>query len=132
MVNALVRLSTILVEAGLPVIGVDGNAATGHLINIDWRRSPTAAEIAKAETIVTAFDWSASADAAWERDRARASAKERLDEAASAAEIKLLKAILGLLVDEINTLRGLHGLPARTVAQVRTAIAAKLDSGAAD
>jgi len=96
-----------------------------------WRVHPPSLQTI-AQPIIDAIDASAAADATWERDRARDAAKTQLAEITSPAEIKLLKAILGLLVDEVNTLRGLHGLPTRTMAQVRAAIAAKLDSGAAD
>ena len=33
-----------------------------------------------------------------------------------------LRQVLRILIDELNTLRALHGLPARTLAQLRTAI----------
>lgn len=38
----------------------------------------------------------------------------------------LIRAVVQLVVDEINTLRAQHALPARTLAQVRTAIRNKL------
>ncbi len=39
---------------------------------------------------------------------------------------RILKAFAELLVDELNVLRQLHGLPARTFAQLRTAIRSKI------
>lgn len=44
----------------------------------------------------------------------------------------LLRAFAETLKDEINTLRALHGLPNRTLAQLRTAIAAKVNDGTVD
>lgn len=42
---------------------------------------------------------------------------------------KYLQAIVSLLLDEINTLRALHSLTDRTIAQAKTAIDNKIDSG---
>lgn len=41
---------------------------------------------------------------------------------------RLFRALVESLVDEINTLRTLHSLPDRTVAQARTAILNKIDN----
>lgn len=41
---------------------------------------------------------------------------------------RLFRALVESLVDEINTLRALHSLPDRTVAQARTAILSKIDN----
>jgi hypothetical protein len=41
---------------------------------------------------------------------------------------RLFRALVESLVDEINTLRALHSLPDRTVAQARTAILNKIDN----
>lgn len=43
-------------------------------------------------------------------------------------ERKIFRALVEILLDEVNTLRALHTLPDRTVAQARTAILAKIDS----
>jgi len=115
-----------------PLIGVSAVENSASAVVLVYDDPTTTSQRLAAQSLVDAFDWSDAAQVAWERDQARAAAKDRLTETTNDAEIKLLKAILGLLVDELNTLRGLHGLPARTMAQVRAAIAAKLDSGAAD
>ena len=41
---------------------------------------------------------------------------------------RIMRAIVEALIDEINTLRSLHSLPDRTVAQARTAIRNKIDN----
>ena len=41
-------------------------------------------------------------------------------------ERRLLRAFAGLLIDELNTLRTLHGLPDRTSAQLRTSLRNKV------
>ena len=43
-----------------------------------------------------------------------------------------LRALVRIILDELNVLRGLHSLPARTMLQVRTAIDNQIDSGGVD
>jgi hypothetical protein len=43
-------------------------------------------------------------------------------------ERKIFRALVEVLLDEINALRTIEGLPLRTIAQARTAILAKIDS----
>jgi len=57
-------------------------------------------------------------------------AKENFDQVRK--DNLLLRAAVLVLVDQINTLRALHSLPAGTKAQIRTAIRNKIDSGDAD
>ncbi len=57
----------------------------------------------------------------------RASAKDTYD--LDPVAKKYLKAIVELMLDEINTLRALHSLSDRTLAQAKTAIDNKIDSG---
>ena len=42
------------------------------------------------------------------------------------------RALISIFVDEFNTLRDLHGLPARDVGQLKTVINNRIDSGDAD
>lgn len=44
----------------------------------------------------------------------------------------LLRALADIIKDEINILRALHGLPDRTLSQLRTAIQNKIDGGTVD
>lgn len=85
----------------------------------------TPQQIQAAQNVINTFDFS---DNAQQRYLAQQLASD------NAAQNKLLRALLMVLLDEINTLRG--ALPAplvnRTPAQLRTAIATKLSSGAAD
>jgi hypothetical protein len=61
----------------------------------------------------------------------RRSAKEALDDTAEGRSA-LVRAALLVFMDEVNTLRAIHSLPARTGSQLRTAIANKLTAGDAD
>ena len=61
----------------------------------------------------------------------RARAKAALDRASSEQE-GLLRAALLVVLDELNSLRAQHSLPARTPEQLRTAIKNKLTAGDAD
>lgn len=45
---------------------------------------------------------------------------------------RLLRALLDIMLDEINTLRALHSLPARTLSQLKTQLAGRIDSGDAE
>lgn len=44
----------------------------------------------------------------------------------------ILRALVGVLIDELNILRAAHGLSPRTLSQARTAIKNKVDSGDVD
>lgn len=61
---------------------------------------------------------------------ARNTAKITIDRT-NANEV-LLRAIVAVLIDELNTLRALHSLPPRTLSQAVTAVKNKIDSGGAD
>lgn len=43
-----------------------------------------------------------------------------------------LRAFISILIEEINTLRALHSLPDRTIAQLKTAIGNRIDDGTID
>ena len=58
---------------------------------------------------------------------ARLIAKDVMD--ASVIERKKWKALAAILIDEINTLRALHSLPDRTLAQAKTAFINKIEGG---
>lgn len=60
---------------------------------------------------------------------ARLTAKTLFDNSTTG---KLFRAFASILVDEINTLRGQHSLAPRTLAQLRTAILNRIDSGTVD
>jgi len=63
-----------------------------------------------------------AATAAANRALADGAEKERYDDR------KIFRALVEVLIDEINVLRTIEGLPDRTIAQARTAILAKIDS----
>ena len=60
----------------------------------------------------------------------RTSAKDIFD--TGSVSKKYLKAIVQVTLDEINTLRGLHSLADRTLAQAKSAINSKIDAGEFD
>lgn len=45
---------------------------------------------------------------------------------------RLLRAMLGIILSELNVLRQQHGLPARTLAQFKARLASRIDSGDAE
>ena len=60
----------------------------------------------------------------------RTGAKAQLD--GFARRPLVLRALADIIKDEINILRGLHGLPDRTLAQLRVAIGNRIDGGSID
>lgn len=64
--NSLARLIETL-SAVAPVVGVSGTAEP----RIDYNPGPTTEQRAAAEAALAAFDWSDSAQAAWERQKRR-------------------------------------------------------------
>jgi len=64
-------------------------------------------------------------------DAATAAAKETSSRDSDKVKYDIertLRAIVELLIDELNTLRALHSLPDRTIAQARSAIRSKIDN----
>lgn len=87
---------------------------------------------AAAQSIIDSFDWSEAAFNAWYISKQREWASGFLD--SPLPEYKLLRALMLVVLDEINTIRAalVPALPARTGAQLRTAIRNKLNAGNAD
>jgi hypothetical protein len=108
--------------AGVPLDGVSG--ARGNVV-VTYNASATGALRALGDSIVAGFDW-ANADLNWQRAAGKG--------IATSAEPsgRVVRAVALVLLDEVNALRSQLGLTPRTVAQVKQAIAAKIDSGAAD
>ena len=109
----------------------DGNVVIGS-----WDESaigspqPTDQEITDAGNSQAFIDWYAEhgGDAI---ATLRRRAKEALD-AQNAETEALIRALAFVVLDEINILRAEHSLAARTPAQLRTAIKAKITDGYAD
>jgi hypothetical protein len=122
---------------------------SGEKVFVAWTQVPTPAQIAQVSAAVTAYV------VPTEVEELRAQAKDHLTLNPS-AEMKLLRATVGIMVDEINVLRewltsfqaavaaaatlaalktsvaALTALPDRTLAQAKTALGAKLDTGVVD
>lgn len=125
------RLRQTIQNAGVAItdvsIGIMGQSASIVVI-------PETLQSAAQPTINT-FDWSQAAHDIWSNSEQRIAAKKRYDNTVTnTEEAKLLRAIVAVLLDEINTLRthAAIGLPARTLAQAKTGIQNKIDAGAVD
>jgi hypothetical protein len=94
------RLIYTLASAGVPVDKVIGE---GPGCTVTYLPGSTQQQQDAGAAILAAFDWSAAAQAAWLTARQRERAGILLGLAD--AEYKLLRAVAGVLVDEINTLR---------------------------
>jgi hypothetical protein len=138
-----------------PIVGVSiGQIGNSSKVQITFDPAATPAQQAAGQNAVNTFDWTDVAHAAWELTKDRAEATADLNDLA--APNKLLRALLLVLLDELNNIREwlvsfqnqvalattladlktrvatLPAMPDRTAAQARTAIGNKISSGAAD
>lgn len=130
-------------------IGTPGVPAS---VRIDYRPEATPGEQAAAAVVVAAFDWSPAAQTAWEAQREIDTALAEMSEPLSGQQRRVIRAVVGLLVDELNVLRGwlrdfksataaasnlatlktgvaaLPNLPDRTVSQAKTAVSDRINA----
>ena len=144
------RLRQTLRDAGVLIddvsIGVEGQSSTVKVFPASLQAS--------AQPHINAFDWSAAADSDYDNLQHRAIAKALLSDPIEHA--KLLRALAEITKDEINLLRQwlvsfkaqvaaattladlktrvatLPAMPDRTLAQLKTAMESRLDSGTVD
>jgi hypothetical protein len=133
---------------------MDGISFTNSTITIDPAASATQQQIDAANAIIAAFADTPEAQAAWESDQAKATAHDSVD--AIHADAKLLRAFADILKDELNILRAWltdwkadvaaasslanlqtrmaanSDLPARTLAQLKTALKNRINDGTAE
>lgn len=125
-----------LTNAVIAVCPIDGIALldpVAHTVRIDFKVAATAPQRTAANGVVAGFDWSDAAELSAQNSRDRTSAATIFMTDTSAAG-KILRATILVLLDEINILRAasVPSLPARTIAQARTAIQNKIDGGTVD
>lgn len=108
-------------------IGVEGNSAS---VRITFSPSATLSQQIAAQAVVAAFDWSATATTSYDTLQLRAAAQ--VDLVSSAAEFKLIRAVLAVLLDDINVLRANDSLSTRTLNEVKALVSTKIDSGLVD
>ena len=123
------RLDRILATARA-LAPLDGGALTARGVVLHFAAAATPAQQAAAWAAVDALDWSAEAIAAWHLAQRRACEAGRLTPGCKTDAA--LRAVVLVLLDEINVLRQRAGLAPRTVEQVRNALTQKLVSGEAD
>lgn len=152
---AITRLYQTLLASGIPVDRVTGVPPNPTITYQPWITGAalTAAQSATA-TVLATFNWTTTADDAWVLSQRRAGAADSLDRADSHGQ--LLRALVGVLVSEVNTLRqwvsalrtqigaasslanlqtrvgGLAALADRTADQARAAVLARVNDGTAD
>lgn len=140
------------IAAACPITGVRVTGASSG--TFQPAPSATAQQIAAGDAALAAFDWSQAAHDAWLNLKTRSLGQAEVT--AISERGKVLRAMAAVLVDEINSLRqwlvsfkaevaaatslanlqtrvaALPNMPDRTLAQAKTAITNKLNSGAAD
>lgn len=121
-----VRRVLAVVGAVAPVASIRRDPVTGWVVT--YADTATPGEIAAGDAALASLDWSAQAWAAWLKAERRADSQAQWD----VWENVLLRAFALVVLDEINTLRGQHGLPARTMQQLKTATLNKIQAGTAD
>lgn len=143
------------IAALTPIHGVRvGTAGSSATCEIKFKPEATGPQQAAAQNALDTFDWSDAATAAWANLQSRTDASALMNTVK--AEGKVLRALVLVLIDEINALRqwvaafkaataaatnlanlqtrvaGLPNMPDRTLAQAKTAIANTLDAGTVD
>jgi hypothetical protein len=138
-----------------PILGVDLGPGSPPAVTIRYAANATAQQQADAQTALAAFDWSGSAQTAYDTVQARAPALTTLNSATDPPG-KLARATAAVLVDELNDIRewiaafkvqvaasttladlktrvaALPNMPDRTLAQAKTAIGNKISTGTVD
>lgn len=142
------RLDQELRNAGIPIDGVSYDGS----FTVAYQASATSQQIAQGESLKANFDFSQTAEDAWVVSQAESTAKSKYTNTDDLG--RLFRAVVSLLIDELNTLRewdmslqaavaastsladlktrvaALSSLPDRTVGQAATAINNKIDGGA--
>lgn len=118
-------LATARAEAPL-----DGGALTARGPVLHFAAAATPAQQAAAWAAVNALDWGEAAVAAWRVAQRRET--EAVKFAPGHGTEAALRALVLVLVDEINILRQRAGLTPRTLEQVRTALTTAVRDGTAD
>lgn len=130
------RLERSIRDAGISLHGLAllDTTTTPPLVRVDYNGA-TASQQTTAQGLVDTFDWGDAAQVTWENTQTRVKAKQFYDNTVTHSEqAKLLRALVAVLLDEINILRthAAIGLPARTMAQAKTSIQNKIDAGTVD
>jgi len=146
--------------AGLaPIDGVSVNA-DHSVVRIDFKAEATQGQRDAANAAAAAFDWSPGAEDAWTASKMRTRSKKITASSLPATpaeayeDLRSLRALASIVLDEINALRGwlssfqgevaaatsladlkarvatLPAMPDRTVTQLRNAIDSKIDGDA--
>jgi hypothetical protein len=146
------RLSEALTTAGIPTHRIEGSFPNPLII---FQESATQQQKDAAAIIVAGFDTSVAADIAWVASKQRINDSQLLD-TISSGELRVLRGLVAVLVNELNDLRswitsfkvqtaaatnlanfqsrvaGLPAMPNRTAQQARTAITDKILNGDVD
>lgn len=99
---AVSRLVVALANAGIPILTLDADDGPGSLA-VEYLPGVTQVQLDAANAIIAAFDWSAAADDAYLNLQRREGAKAQVEVPDSVG--KVLRALVKVLIDEINVLR---------------------------
>ena len=102
LMSALTRLDLAIRAAGVPIDGIAG--AQGS-VRIDFQPSATAPQIATANGIVAAFNWSAGADLTAIAQEAKAAATASIDSGQLQTGVsleRLVRSLALMVLDEFN------------------------------
>lgn len=118
--------------AGIPQEGIAIEDYETHVVRVDFLPSATPTQRADAQLLIDNFDWSETAHSNREVLDRRTTSIALLS--AQQAEEHLLRAVLLVLIDQINVLRAavVPPLPALTIDEVRKAVQDTVNAGSAD
>lgn len=110
-------------------VGIIGDSSSVKFFALS---AATAQQKTAAQNAINTFDWSASAQTTFDNLQARITAKQIAT--SSSDEGKTIRAVASVLLDMVNALRAAASPPQSqiTLAQLRTLIANKIDSGTVD
>ena len=95
------------IAAVCPIIGVSvPTSGTSVGVRIDYDPSATVPQQVSAQSVLATFDWSQPTHTAWITSKLRDAATTAVN-SGTAAPDKLIRALLDIIRDEINLLRGL-------------------------
>lgn len=152
--TALTRLDAIIRAANIPIDGVSGTQGNSR---VDFQSSATDAQKTQAQSLVAAFDWSSAADATADAKAAKTLAIDAINNGANQnadGSRRLFLAVVQMVQDEFNNhttwntalttaiaqatslanlqtrVAAITAIPQRTEAQLKTAIANKINATA--
>lgn len=125
--DAIQRLHETIASVA-PIRGV--SVSSGNSVFINFDDAATQEQRTAAQYALDEFDWSAEAQAAWEREKRRQEAIAWLD--SDAKEARAVRSVLLVVMGEIRALKADTPLPTRSWTELKEYVANLIATGAGD